>query len=123
LQPLSHGAAPGVDRRTAERLRRGQIEPEAEIDLHGHRIADARRALAAFLEAASNQGLRSVLVITGKGLRSGLEEGVMPRELLRDQVPAWLNEPANRARVLAFTYAQPRHGGRGALYVLLRKKR
>ncbi len=123
LKPLSHGAAPGVDKRTAEKLRRGQIQPEAEIDLHGHRIADARRALAAFLESASNRGLRCVLVITGKGLRSGAQEGVMPRELLRDQVPLWLNEPLSRARILAFAHAQARHGGKGALYVLLRKRR
>jgi DNA-nicking Smr family endonuclease len=43
--------------------------------------------------------------------------------VLRAQVPRWLNEPANRARVLAFDYAQPKHGGLGAIYVLLRRKK
>jgi DNA-nicking Smr family endonuclease len=123
--PLSHAAAPGLDKRTAERLRRGQIPVEAGIDLHGHTLEEARRALAGFLRRAWDANLRCVLVITGRGLRSGGpgEEGVMPRGVLRNQVPRWLNEPDNRARILAFCHAQPKDGGTGALYVLLKRKR
>ena len=64
---------------------------------------------------AESAGKRCVLVITGKGLSSG---GV-----LRDQVPRWLNLAPNRARVLAFDYARQHHGGAGALYVLLKRRR
>ncbi len=123
LEALTHGSAAGVDKRTAARLRRGQIQPEARIDLHGHTLAEAHPALDAFLEAASASGVRCVLVITGRGLRAGAEEGVMRKGVLREKVPAWLNEPPNRARILSFCHAQPKDGGAGALYVLLKKKR
>lgn len=125
-RPLTHGAAPGVDKRTAERLRRGQIPIEARIDLHGHTLEEARRALALFLKRASEANLRCVLVITGRGLRSGGptdDGGVMPRGVLREQVPRWLNEPEARARILAFCHAQPKDGGTGALYVLMKRRR
>jgi DNA-nicking Smr family endonuclease len=114
---LGHGDIVGVDRRTAERLKRGLLPIEATLDLHGHRQAEAHRDLDAFLARAQASGRRCVLVVTGKGVSK--EEG----GVLRAQVPRWLNEPPNRARVLAFAYAQPKHGGHGALYVLLRRQR
>ncbi len=116
LPPLSPGHAPGLDKRRALRLRRGQIAVEDSIDLHGMTQTQAARALGAFLAAAQEAGLRCALVITGKGDAKG-EAGV-----LRAMAPRWLNEPPNRARILAFGPAQPKHGGQGALYVLLRKK-
>jgi DNA-nicking Smr family endonuclease len=78
---------------------------------------EARRALDAFLARAAQAGKRSVLVITGKGGR-GSSDGV-----LRAAVPRWLNEAPNRARLLAFAPAQPPHGGAGALYLLLKRRR
>ena len=95
--------------------RGGRVEVEARIDLHGLTGARARRDLLAFLHRARANGLRRVLVITGKGSRG---DGV-----LRQEVPRWLNEPANRARVIAFSHAIPPDGGEGALYVLLRRRR
>ena len=112
---ISHGRAAGIDRRSAEKLRRGHLPIEGRLDLHGMTQEAAAARLAGFLERAESQGQRCVLVITGKGLASG---GV-----LRDQVPRWLNLPPNRARVLAFDYARPQHGGGGALYVLLKRRR
>ncbi len=114
---LEHGRAAGVDRRRTERLRRGRLPVEARLDLHGYTQSQAHAALDRFLGEVQARGLRCVLVITGKGTTT--EAG----GVLRAQVPRWLNEPANRARVLAFDYAQPKHGGLGALYVLLRRKK
>ncbi len=114
---LRHGRAAGVDRRSAQRLTRGQLPVEAALDLHGHTQDQAHAALERFLSEAQARGLRCVLVITGKGTTK--EAG----GVLRGQVPRWLNEPANRARILAFDYAQPKDGGLGALYVLIRRKR
>ena len=115
---LRHGTAPGVDKRTAQRLRRGQLPIEGRIDLHGLTQAEAHRALAAFLAGSREAGRRCVLVITGKGLGADGSVGV-----LRSAVPRWLNEAANRAHVLAYAYATPRDGGEGALNVLLRRTR
>lgn len=113
---IDPGARADVDRRTADRLRRGKLPIERRLDLHGFREVAAERHLAEFLASASRDGLRCVLVITGKG--PGREGGV-----LRQKLPQWLNQPINRSRVIAFASAQPQHGGHGAVYVLLRRRR
>jgi DNA-nicking Smr family endonuclease len=105
----------GLDRRTWLRLKRGQVAIEQTLDLHGRTQAEAHGALGRFVAAAQAAGCRCVLVVTGKGLGSG--------GTLRHMVPRWLNEGANRERIVAFAPAQARHGGSGALYVLLRRRR
>ena len=111
-EPLRVGHASGVDKRTAERLRRGQLPIEARLDLHGHTRETAHRALGGFLAAAWETGRRTVLIVTGKG-----------QGILKDAVPRWLNESPNRGRILLVAQAQPKDGGGGALYVLLRRRR
>lgn len=113
---LAHGERIGLDRRSAERLSRGELRIDGRLDLHGLTQAAAAERLASFLARAQHEGKRCVLVITGKGGREGA--GV-----LREQVPRWLNHAPNRERVLAFDYAQPKHGAEGALYVLLKRRR
>ena len=103
----------GVDRATAERLKRGRRAIEARLDLHGMTQAEAHRALLGFVAGSRNAGRRCVLVITGHGRISG---GV-----LKSAVPRWLHEPEMRRHVLAIAPARPQHGGAGALYVLLRR--
>jgi DNA-nicking Smr family endonuclease len=117
LPSLEPGESPGLDRRTAEKLRRGRLEIEARLDLHGMTQEEAHRALTRFIHRVQESGARMVLVITGKGSISG-ERGV-----LRAAVPRWLNEAGLRPRVLSFAWAQPKDGGSGALYVLLRRQR
>lgn len=112
---LKHGAAADLDKRTLIRLRRGQMPIDGMVDLHGHTQEQAHRLLESFLAASCLGGRRCVLIITGKGTRS---EGV-----LRAAVPHWLNQPPNRERILAFCHAGPTHGGEGALYVLLKRRR
>ena len=104
-----------LDRRTWLRLKRGQVSVELRLDLHGQTQAQAHQRLQTFVADAAARGCRSVLIVTGKGLETG--------GTLRHMVPRWLNEEPNRARVVAFTPAQPRDGGAGALYVLLRRRR
>jgi DNA-nicking Smr family endonuclease len=117
LAPLNPGRSGDVDTRTIERLWRGQLRPEARLDLHGMTQAEAHRALEAFIPRARDAGRRCVIVITGKGSVSA-GGGV-----LRNAVPGWLNSPSLRPSVLAYSEAIPRDGGGGALYVLLRRAR
>jgi DNA-nicking Smr family endonuclease len=107
----------GIDKRLAERLKRGQLPIEGTLDLHGLTQAEAHRRLDAFIGAGFAAGRRCLLVITGKGLARP-EAGI-----LREMLPRWLNEAPNRGRVLAIARAQPRHGGTGALYLLLKRQR
>jgi DNA-nicking Smr family endonuclease len=116
-RPLEHGRAGDVDRRLLDRLRRGRMPVEATADLHGLTQVEAHRRLADFIAECYAQGRRCVIVVTGKGLGKA-EPGV-----LKTMVPRWLNEPGLRPAILGFDYAQPRHGGAGALYVLLRRRR
>jgi DNA-nicking Smr family endonuclease len=113
---LRPGAQADVDKRTAERLKRGKLPIEGRLDLHGHSQEQAEQELAAFLAEAQAAGKRCVLVITGKG--AGRTGGV-----LRQSLPEWLNRPPNRARVVAYAPAQPKDGGHGAHYLLLRRRR
>lgn len=109
---LSVGSSPGVDRRTADRLRRGKLTIDARLDLHGHTQESAHRALISFIDAGYAAGRRCVLVVTGKG-----------KGVLQSAVPRWLNEAMLRQKVLSIQYAQQKDGGTGALYVLLRRNR
>lgn len=106
-----------VDTRTAEKLRRGQMEIEAKLDLHGHSRERAHEALNRFITASQASGKRCVLVVTGKGGRDG-SPGILRRE-----VPNWLHEGGLNNIVLRHEKARPNDGGEGALYVLIRRNR
>ncbi|HEX6120954.1 MAG TPA: Smr/MutS family protein [Dongiaceae bacterium] len=122
---LTHGLSHGIDRRQAARFRKGKLAIEGTIDLHGSTQQSAHDELLAFLKRAHAAGKRSVLVVTGKGMTQGKTVGKSAGKtgVLRQAVPRWLNEPPFRALVLAFDYAEPRHGGEGALYVLVKRAR
>jgi DNA-nicking Smr family endonuclease len=119
-QSLLAGQIDEVDRRLGQRLKRGQLPIEARLDLHGQRRDEAHTDLIGFLAEAQARGVRCLLVITGKGRRTPLDE---ERSVLKAMLSRWLNEPPNRNRILAFAHARPQHGGEGAFYVLLRKGR
>ncbi len=103
----------GLQHRTLKRLRRGQFALQAECDLHGLTVAEARQALSVFLKECLARGHRCVRVIHGKGLGSHQR---IP--ILKGKVGGWL---AQRDEVLAFCSARTVDGGTGAVYVLLKK--
>jgi len=110
-KPRAPGLAGGLDGNTQDRLKRGSIVPDARLDLHGMSEQVAHQRLAAFLGQAQRAGARLTLVITGK---SGV---------LKAMVPRWLAEPSFARLIADQRSAHVRHGGAGALYVYLRKKR
>ena len=118
----------GLDGRTDQRLRRGEIIPDSKLDLHGLTETAAHRALGSFLQAAHRRGDRLVLVVTGKG--AGASDGPFDLELagrsrgvLKTMVPRWLREPHFARQIADLRPAHRRHGGDGALYVYLRKSK
>lgn len=113
-----------MDQKAHRKLVRGKLHPESRIDLHGMTLADAHPALMRFIADAHARGLRLVLVITGKGkLRE--EYAPMPSRVgaLRHEVPHWLTSGALRPLVLQVTEAHRTHGGSGAFYVYLRRRK
>ena len=109
------GETSGIDRSSARRMQRGQVLLEDRLDLHGLSQEQAHTRLNAFINQASQQNFRQVLVITGKG-RDG--HGV-----LRQKVPSWLKESPLCHYINAISYAQPKDGGKGALYIRLKRLR
>lgn len=119
-----------LDRRLAQRLSRGQLEPDARLDLHGDGLEVARMKLFHFIEAQRRAGSRLILVITGKGASPfarhtlhgvGFFHAPEREGRLRREVPNWLHEVHFRDHVSGFQPAHPRHGGGGAYYLRLRR--
>ena len=124
VDPLTE-STPGLDRKTAKALKKGERVPEARVDLHGMTLERAHGALTRFILAEQARGSRCVLVITGKGgdyrgRAVGYGDG---RGALKQDVPRWLREPMLSGAVVGIYQAHKRHGGEGALYVYLRRSR
>jgi DNA-nicking Smr family endonuclease len=104
---------PSVGKRTMRKLARGSYSVQAEIDLHGMTVAEAKPRLLEFIESCSRDGKLCVRVVHGKGLGSGTRGPV-----LKQKVNRWLRR---WDAVLAFVSTRQVHGGTGAVYVLLRQ--
>lgn len=104
---------PGIQDRVYRDLSRGVISAQASLDLHGMRVADARQALARFLQQSLAQGWRCIRIVHGKGY------GSQHQPVLKQRVNQWLRQ---RPEVLAFCSAPRWDGGTGATCVLLSRK-
>lgn len=105
----------GIQPRLIKKLRLGKVRISKSLDLHGLNVDQAGEALNQFIKQSSSDEKQCVLVIHGKGTQS-----IDGRAILKNMVAGWLQSDT---RVLAYSSAQPRHGGNGATYVLLKKKR
>ncbi len=101
----------GISHKTLRNLRKGQYNVEAVLDLHRNTIEEARVAVERFLHECLQNELRTVLIVHGKG-----KPGVPP--ILKNHVNHWLRQATP---VLAFCSSTSRHGGNGAVYVLLKR--
>ncbi len=124
--PGTPGAPPvgAIEPKLRKRLGRGRIEIDGTLDLHGMRQDEARGALTRFLSARFARGARTILVITGKGLKkvNGDPTTIVERGVLRTMLPIWLNAPELRPMVAGWDQAAQGHGGEGAWYVRLRRE-
>lgn len=116
--PALHG---GLDASWDRRLARGLARPDVTIDLHGHSLATAYDLLDYRLEEAIAGGARLVLLITGKPPRD--DRFPVIRGAIRASIDAWLHSSRHAANIAAVRGAHPHHGGAGALYLVLRRKR
>jgi len=120
-QPLRPVQSGGLDGGWDRRLARGLARPDVAIDLHGHSLATAHDLLDRQLEEAIRTGARLVLLITGKPPRD--DRRPVARGAIRASIDAWLHASRHAADIAAVRNAHPRHGGAGALYLVLRRRR
>ncbi len=101
-----------IDKNTAGRFKRGEAPIDATLDLHGMTQTKAHNAFISFVHKHIKLDSRRLLVITGKG--SGI---------LQQALPKWLDSPDISGQILAYDEAKAKHGGSGAYYILLKRKR
>lgn len=112
------GYVQGLDSKIFRQLKAGQLSPEAHLDLHGLNAEQALSSVLVFLREQYYQGRRCVLLVPGRGINSPGGQAV-----LKEELKTWLTRDPLKRVVLAFCTAQPRHGGAGAIYVLLRLRK
>ncbi|SEI70515.1 DNA-nicking endonuclease, Smr domain [Sphingobium sp. AP50] len=112
-----------LDNGWERRIRSGAIIPEMSIDLHGHSLSAAHARLNHALSAALAQGARVLLVVTGKPPKAAASGGEARRGAIRGEIGHWLETSPYADRIASVRVAHPRHGGTGALYLILRRKK
>lgn len=107
-----------------KKLGTGHVIPDRTIDLHGHNLAAAHHRLDVGLDHAIRDGARIILLVTGRAPRSGSSRLDLPlRGIIRESVGDWLAASRHAPNIAAIRNAHPRHGGAGALYIVLRRIR
>lgn len=106
-----------------KRIAKGALEPDFTIDLHGETLASAHARLNRSLSAAIRTGARVILLITGKAARENPRLPPTTRGVIRASVRDWLAASPHAGHIAAIRNAHPRHGGAGALYLILRRAR
>jgi DNA-nicking Smr family endonuclease len=116
-------AKPGttLDASWDRRLAQGLVQPDLTVDLHGHNLATAYDLLDRRLDQAVSSGARLLLLITGKPPQG--EGRPVQRGAIRAAVGDWLAASRHAGDIAAVRGAHRRHGGSGALYIILRRRR
>ncbi len=129
MPPYQSPLAPGkaevgvIEPRLRQKLGRGRIAIDGTLDLHGMRQDKALDSLIRYIRARSARGDRTILVITGKGLKkvNGDPTTIVERGVLRTMLPIWLNSPDLKPLVAGWDQSAQGHGGEGAWYVRLKR--
>ena len=105
------------------RIRNGAILPDISLDLHGHSLSAAHMRLTQAIGSALTQDARVLLVVTGKPPKGAGTGGPSRRGAIRGEIGHWLETSPYADRIASVRVAHPRHGGDGALYLILRRKK
>ena len=120
-RPATTGPGVTLDSSWDRRLGRGLVQPDITVDLHGHNLATAYHLLDLKLEQALAMGARVMLLITGKPPSDHVRP--VARGAIRAAVGDWLGASRHAGDIAAVRNAHPRHGGAGALYIILRRRK
>lgn len=112
-----------LDSTWEKQIRRGALQPDIAIDLHGHTLASAHARLDQLLAEARTVGARTLLIVTGKSRHSAQNGDVRGRGAIRAEIGHWLEAGRHADAIASVRTAHPRHGGDGAIYVILRRKK
>ncbi len=104
-----------LDTKTTRKISKGKISIDGRLDLHGYHQQDAYQILYDYVENAYFSGKRTILIITGKG--------DLGRGVLRENVPKWLAGAKFKLLISGFAQSHAVHGGAGAIYIKIRRKR
>lgn len=121
--PPARSPVATLDSGWEKRIRSGSILPDMSIDLHGHSLAAAHGRLNQAIAMALARDARVLLVVTGKPPRVQSAVGAARRGAIRAEIGHWLDSSPYADRIASVRVAHPRHGGDGALYVILRRKK
>ena len=113
LPKLKLGEMSVLSKKNIRDFNKGNVFIENKLDLHGFNQEDAKNLLEDFINQSIENGKRLILIITGKGKEG---EGV-----IKNNIISWLNNKSFRNKILAVNHASKKHGGSGAIYILLRK--
>ena len=113
LPKLKLGEMSVLSKKNIRDFNKGNVFIEKKLDLHGFNQEDAKNLLEDFINQSIENGKRLILIITGKGKEG---EGV-----IKNNIISWLNNKSLRNKILAVNHASKKHGGSGAIYILLRK--
>lgn len=113
----------GLDSHWERRLRGGALAPDFTLDLHGHTLDQAHQRFNRGIAQARAMGARLVLVVTGRPRPVDAADRANSRGAIRANILDWLAAGPHAGDVVAVRGAQRRHGGEGALYLVLRRGR
>lgn len=113
----------GLDGHWDRRLNKGVVQPDVTIDLHGYTLTSAHGRLDSALELSIAAGHRAILLITGKARSDEQRRREGGRGAIRAAISDWLAASRHASHIAAVRRAHPRHGGAGALYIILRRRR
>jgi DNA-nicking Smr family endonuclease len=117
--PTRHGLDGGWDRRLAK----GMVRPDVTVDLHGYTLSSAHGRLDSALQLSIAAGHRAILLVTGKARNDDERRREGGRGAIRAAITDWLAASRHASHIAAVRRAHPRHGGAGALYIILRRSR